>query len=175
MESGLFYFFAVTMLTSILIVISATNSIYSVLFLVLTFLSSAFLLFFLECDFLAFLFIMIYVGAITILFLFAVMLLDFKSTVFTFDFIKFFPFGSFVGGILIFEISSIIYKNFKNNYLLETLKENSLDNWYLLADKTTYIELFGQILYTHYVLQFLISGIILLLATVGVALLTRKL
>jgi NADH:ubiquinone oxidoreductase subunit 6 (subunit J) len=62
---------------------------------------------------------LIYVGAITILFLFAVMLLDFKSNLFMFDSVKYFPFGSFIGGVFLFELVSIIYKNFKFNYVFE--------------------------------------------------------
>ena len=175
MENGLFYFFSITMILSVFVVITTTNSIYSVLFLILTFVSSAFLLFLLECDFLAFLFIMVYVGAITILFLFAVMLLNFKSKIRSVDFIKYFPFGTFIGGILLFEIISIISKSFKHNYLPKSFVDNTFVDWYSLADKSTYVELLGQILYTHYVLQFLISGMILLLAIVGVTVLTRKL
>ena len=175
MESGLFYFFSTIMLISIFLVITVKNSIYSVLFLILSFFSSALLLFFLECDFLAFLFVLIYVGAITILFLFAVMLLDFKSNIFTFDSVKYFPFGTFIGSIFLFELLSIIYKNFKFNFSFKGFTDNNYNDWYVLTDKITYIEIFGQTLYTHYILQFLISGMILFLAVVGVAVLTRKL
>jgi NADH-quinone oxidoreductase subunit J len=175
MESGLFNFFAVIMLTSIFLVITVKNAIYSVLFLILSFVSSALLLFFLECDFLAFLFILIYVGAITILFLFAVMLLDFKSNIFALDSVKYFPFGTSIGSIFLFELLSIIYKSFKANYFLTEFKTNNYNNWYNLTDQITYVKLFGQTLYTHYVLQFLISGMILFLAVISVSVLTRKL
>ena len=175
MESGLFYFFAAIMLISIFSVITVKNSIYSVLFLILSFVSSALLLFFLECDFLAFLFILIYVGAITILFLFAVMLLDFKSNMFTLNLVKYFPFGTFIGSIFLFELLSIIYKSFKFNFFVDKFETNNYNNWYSLTDQISYIEIFGQTLYTHYVLQFLISGMILFLAVIAVSVLTRKL
>jgi NADH-quinone oxidoreductase subunit J len=45
-------------------------------------------------------------------------------------------------------------------------------NWYDKIDAITEIEAIGQVLYTHYILQFLIAGNILLLVTVGVVVLT---
>ena len=45
-------------------------------------------------------------------------------------------------------------------------------NWYEKIDCFTELETFGQVLYTSYVLQFLIAGIILLLSVVGAVVLT---
>ena len=45
-------------------------------------------------------------------------------------------------------------------------------NWFDKIDKVTEIELVGQIMYTDYVLQFLIAGNILLLATIAAVVLT---
>lgn len=153
-------------------VITVQNSVYSVLFLVLSFISSASLLFLLECEFIALLFIMIYVGAIAVLFLFVVMMLDTKVTSVSRDILKYFPFGSFIGIIFLSEIILFITEKFKNNPYLDSFLLNYYTNWFDNIDSLIEIETIGQILYTHYVLQFLIAGNILLLSVIGAVALT---
>jgi NADH-quinone oxidoreductase subunit J len=170
--SILFYFFSNFLLFSSLMVIVVQNSIYSVLFLVCSFLSAASLLFILECEFLALLFIIIYVGAIAVLFLFVVMMLDIKIVNLTKNTIKYFPFGSFISIVFLFEILAVILKNFKANPYQNSFFVNFYHDWYEKLDALTEIEALGQILYTHYVLQFLIAGYILFLAVVGSIVLT---
>ena len=153
-------------------VVVVQNSIYSVLFLVCSFISAASLLFILECEFIALLFIIIYVGAIAVLFLFVVMMLDIKTVNLTKNTIKYFPFGSFISIIFLFEILAIILKNFKSNPYQKEFLVNFYYNWYEKLDALTEIEAIGQVLYTHYVLQFLVAGYILFLAVVGSIVLT---
>jgi NADH-quinone oxidoreductase subunit J len=153
-------------------VIFVQNSVYSVLFLVLSFISAASLLFLLECEFIAFMFIIIYVGAIAILFLFVVMMLDIKIINIGKDSLKYFPVGSFIGIVFLIEILILIQESFKlNPYQFNDLF-NFYVNWYDKIDAISEIEAIGQVLYTHYVLQFLVAGNILLLATIGVVVLT---
>ena len=168
----LFYFFSLSLLISSFMVITVQNSVYSVLFLVLSFISSASLLFLLECEFIALLFIMIYVGAIAVLFLFVVMMLDTKVTSISRDILKYFPFGSFIGLIFLSEIFLFINEKFKNNPYLDSFLLNYYTNWFDNVDSLIEIETIGQILYTHYVLQFLIAGNILLLSVIGAVALT---
>lgn len=168
----LFYFISNILLFSSLMVIVVQNSIYSVLFLVCSFISAASLLFILECEFLALLFIIIYVGAIAVLFLFVVMMLDIKTINLTKDTIKYFPFGSFISTVFLFEILAVSLKNFQTNPYKESFLVNFYHNWYEKFDSLTEIEILGQILYTHYVLQFLIAGYILFLALIGSVVLT---
>jgi NADH-quinone oxidoreductase subunit J len=153
-------------------VIVVQNSVYSVLFLVCSFISAASLLFILECEFLALLFVIIYVGAIAVLFLFVVMMLDIKTVNLTKNTTKYFPFGSFISVVFLFEILTVIFKNFKANPYQNIFLVNFYHDWYENLDALTEIEALGQILYTHYVLQFLIAGFILFLATVGSIVLT---
>ena len=153
-------------------VIVVQNSIYSVLFLVCSFISAASLLFILECEFLALLFVIIYVGAIAVLFLFVVMMLDIKTVNLTKNTIKYFPFGSFISVVFLFEILTVILKNFKANPYQNIFLVNFYYDWYEKLDALTEIEALGQVLYTHYVLQFLIAGYILFLAVVGSIVLT---
>jgi len=172
LTNSLFYLFSNVLIISSFMVIFVQNAVYSVLFLVLSFISAASLLFLLECEFIAFMFIIIYVGAIAVLFLFVVMMLDIKVLNISKDSLKYFPFGSFIGLVFLVEILILVQESFQlNPYQLHDFF-NFYVNWYDKIDAVSEIEAIGQVLYTHYVLQFLVAGNILLLATVGVVVLT---
>jgi NADH-quinone oxidoreductase subunit J len=164
----LFYFFACVLVLSSLMIVFSQNSIYSVLFLVLSFVASSSILFLLECEYISLIFIIIYVGAIAVLFLFVVMMLDIKSIYLAKDSLKYFPFGSFLGLVFIFEILMIVPATFElvNPYNNSFLCNNHSD-WFQKLDYFTEILSIGHLLYTDYVIQFLLSGNILLLATIG--------
>lgn len=154
-------------------IIISQNSIYSVLFLVLSFVSSVCILFLLGCEFISLMFIIIYVGAIAVLFLFVVMMLDVKTINLTKDSLKYFPFGSFVGVVFLSEIIMLIPKTFdKTNPYSESFLSNLYIDWFFRLDHVSDIVAIGQILYTDYILQFLIAGNILLLAVIGPVILT---
>jgi len=168
----LFYLFSGILLLSSLMVILVQNSIYSVLFLVLSFISSAGILFLLKCEFLALMFIVIYVGAIAVLFLFVVMMLDVKTVSSKKDTLKYFPFGALIGGVFLTEILMVVGETFKSNPYENTFLGNFHFNWYERMDTFTEIQAIGQVVYTEYVLQFLIAGNVLLLATIAAVVLT---
>ena len=151
-------------------IIFVQNSIYSVLFLVLSFIASASILFLLKCEFLALMFIVIYVGAIAVLFLFVVMMLDVKTITIQKDIFKYFPFGIVISGIFLSEILIIVNETFKSNPYI--FLQNSYFNWYEHLDSFTEMQSIGQVIYTQYVLQFLIAGNVLLLATIAAVVLT---
>ena len=113
----------------------------------------------------ALLFIIIYVGAIAVLFLFVVMMLDVKVIESSKDLFKYLPIGSIVGLLFFIEITSVIYNSFlASPYLTKAAGieySNIYYNWYSKIDVLTDINSLGQILYTHYLLQFLIAGFIL--------------
>merc|ERR1712087_545242 len=163
-----FYFFSCVLLLSSLMIILSQNSIYSVLFLVLSFVSSSSILFLLECEYISLIFIIIYVGAIAVLFLFVVMMLDIKTGHVAKESLKYFPFGSFLGLVFILEILMVVPVTFElinpyNNSFLS----NDYSDWFQKLDYFTEILSIGHLLYTDYVIQFLLSGNILLLATIG--------
>jgi len=168
----LFYLFSIVLLLSSLMVILVKNSIYSVLFLVLSFIASASLLFLLKCEFLALMFIIIYVGAIAVLFLFVVMMLDIKTISSKKDTLKYFPFGALIGSVFLTEILLVIQETFQANPYGTTFLHNAHFNWYERLDSFTELHAIGQVVYTEYVLQFLIAGNVLLLATVAAVVLT---
>lgn len=163
-------------LTSLMVVLSA-HPIYSLLFLTASFILSAFLLLLLECEFLALIFILIYVGAIAILFLFAAMMLEAKSTFLNKNSTKHFPF--IVIYFLIFFIPLIyrIKKYFRSTFLEENLIDfysNRYINWFDTIDLTDDIRACGHMLYSFFVVQFLVTGLILLLITICVVHLTTS-
>lgn len=168
----LFFIFSFIILLSSLMVVIVQNSVYSVLFLVLSFVSSAGLLLIFECEFLALMFVIVYVGAIAVLFLFIVMMLDIKIVSSNKDTIKYFPVGLILGSIFSLEILVIVNENFKRNFYSNSVITNYYVNWLDKVDKFSDIEALGQLIFTQYVLQFLIAGNILLLATIAVVVLT---
>lgn len=149
-------------------IIFSQNSIYSVLFLVLSFVSSSSVLFLLECEYISLIFILIYVGAIAVLFLFVVMMLDIKTIYLAKDSLKYFPFGSFLGVVFLSEILIVVPSIFESsNPYSATFLANGYSDWLHKLDYFTEIISIGHLLYTDYVIQFLLSGNILLLATIG--------
>lgn len=172
-SSLLFIFLFLIVLNSILTIVSK-NSVHSVLFLVLNFLVSFGILILFERDFLALIFLIIYVGAISILFLFVIMMLDLKIINSSKDILKYFPIGSLLGLVFLSEICFYIKTCFISNPYAFDYLSNSYTNWFLYVNNLTDIVILGQIIYTHYVVQFLIVGLILLLAVIASVVLTKN-
>lgn len=169
----IFFFFSFVLVISSLMIIFSQNSIYSVLFLVLSFFSSSNILFLLECEYISLMFIIIYVGAIAVLFLFVVMMLDIKTLQLVKYSLKYFPFGSLIGIIFLVEILLIVPTTFEttNPYSVSFLS-NCYFDWFNQFDSFIEVSSIGHLLYTDYLIQFLLAGNILLLATVGPVALT---
>jgi NADH-quinone oxidoreductase subunit J len=175
---NIYYIFSTLLLVSSLSVVLLQNPIHSVIGLVISFLSSAGILFILQSEFFPLLFIIVYVGAIAVLFLFVIMMLDIKNLPKNkTNNLKHLLFGFFAAFSFLFFILSGI-NDFYYDKSIICLTENemfdllSLDYDYSQEDILTELEGLGQVVYTHYVLQFLISGLILSLAVVGVVILT---
>ena len=88
------------------------------------------------------------------------------------DSLKYLPFGFVIGLVFLTEILLIVKETFKSNPYKSDLLYNFYTNWYDKIDSFTEIQTLGQIIYTQYVLQFLIAGNVLLLATVAAVVLT---
>jgi NADH-quinone oxidoreductase subunit J len=161
------------LLGSASMVIISKNSLHSVLFLVTSFLSASILLFLFENEFLALFFLIIYLGAIAILFLFVVMMLDIKYRDLQTSRL-YLPVGVFIGLTLLVEVYGAFSKVFSKNTNVAGSPHNFYLNWYDTLDSLPDFYVFGQIFYTHFVLQILIAGLILYLAVIGVAFLTVK-
>jgi NADH-quinone oxidoreductase subunit J len=174
MINVLSYVFFFLLGLSSLCVVLLQNTFFALLFLILSFVLTSIILFFLECEFLALILIIIYVGAVAVLLLFVLLMLETKLKSLSKDLVRYFPFGVFITGIFFFQLVSLVSKNFSSNSYSNNFSFNSYFNWYEKLDSITDLEVYGQLLYTQFVLQVLIVGLILFLALVGVIYLTSK-
>lgn len=170
----LFYVCSIALIFCAVMVVTAQHPVFSLLFLVASFIFSSIILFLLECEFLALLFIVVYVGAIAILFLFSIMMLESKLTNLSRNTIKYFPVGIVFSIVLLTPLLNEINVHFSDTEVVSTsFYLNKYQNWYDLIDSTNDISVYGQVLYSYFVLQFLVSGLILLLILIGVVYLTN--
>jgi NADH-quinone oxidoreductase subunit J len=173
-ENIIFYLFSIFLVFSAFMVVVSQHPVFSLLFLVSSFVFASFILFLLECELLALLFIIVYVGAIAVLFLFAIMMLESKLTDLSRNVMKYIPVGFIFGIVFLFPQLREISKNFNKNIDYDLFYQNNFQNWYDLIDSTTDVEVYGQVLYSYFVLQLLIAGLILLLVLIGVVYLTNN-
>ncbi len=152
---------------SALMVVTSKNPVDSVLFLILVFLNAAGLTFLIEAEFIDLIFIIIYVGAIAVLFLFIVMMLEIKIQRGEGDVAQYLPFALLLGVIFFIQIFLSLEEVFANVSI-----KSDITSWYLLIDDLTNIEILGQLLYTDFLLCFLLAGILLLIAMIGAIILT---
>lgn len=151
---------------------SSVNSIESILFLILTFFNSAIILFFFHADFLGVIFIIVYVGAIAVLFLFVIMMLNVKigkkiNSFINLNVVMFLIIIHLIGlffsfGWQIFSLendSVLFFRNYEKTYFFDNLYN---------------IDILGQALYNHYLVCFLLAGLILLVALIGAIVLTLR-
>ncbi|HXR04641.1 MAG TPA: NADH-quinone oxidoreductase subunit J [Verrucomicrobiae bacterium] len=163
MEAILFYVFAaLTLLCGVLVVANpfSRNPVTSAMFLVLTIVSMAGLFVLLHAFFLAAVQIIVYAGAVIVLFLFVIMLLDLKEE----QRRKIKMFG-FVGGLI--SVGAIIV------ITLKCLRAANLSAQPSLTLDGGTAEL-GNLLFRQYVLPFEVVSVLLLVAMVGVILLSKK-
>ena len=163
----LVYYVDVFLVISVIFTIFSIHSIFALLFLVLTFILSAVLLLLLNCEFFAFMFLIIYVGGIIVLFLFVIMLLNIKFK----DLTKNLIFNNIIGFIFIlfFCLILLFYNNnifFYEYYYFFNLF--NFVNWKDLNNSNNEIEVYSLLLYTNFIIQFLLIGFVLLLVLLGV-------
>jgi NADH-quinone oxidoreductase subunit J len=119
-------------------------------------------------------FIIIYVGAIAVLFLFVIMMLESKLNNLSKNRMKYIPIGFVFGILFLVPMLSEISANFGNNPYANSFQSNTYVNWIDLVDSVSDVEVYGRVLYTYFVLQFLVAGLILLLVLIGVIHLTNN-
>ena len=161
-EALFFYLFAGVLLASGLMVVASRNPVYSVLFLILAFFNAAGLFVLIGAEFLAMLLVVVYVGAVAVLFLFVVMMLDINFAEMRAGFQKYLPLGLVVGGILVFELVTVMFGDAFSNAISPTVSN--------IANTTQ----LGGVLYTKYAFLFQIAGLILLVAMIGAISLTMR-
>ena len=158
----MFYVFAVlTLLCGILVIANpfSRNPVTSAMFLVLTIISMSGLFVLLHAFFLGIVQIIVYAGAVMVLFLFVIMLLDLKEELRR----KIKMFGLVAGLVSVSTVASIFLKS------LASVKTDAAPP---ALEGDTYA--LGKLLFTQYTLPFEIVSVLLLVAMIGVILLSKK-
>ena len=159
----LFYVFAAaTLLFGVLVIANpfSRNPVTSAMFLVLTIISMAGLFVLLHAFFLAAVQILVYAGAVIVLFLFVIMLLDLKEEVRR----KIKIYGLLAGLISVGAIIAIFFKSLRATPLNAQTSPS-------IEGGTAAL---GKLLFTNYVLPFEVVSVLLLVAMIGVILLSKK-
>ena len=173
----IFFLLSFICILSCILLITNRNPVYSVLSLVLLFVCGGILLLILGIDFLPFVFIVVYVGAVAVLFLFVVIILDIKLASGANN-LKQIP---LVFGVSLFSFLFLNYiiKPYQSHYYkyFTMYPEDYYDIYsedYYSNDDESSLSTLGQIMYTEYILHFVIGGLVLLVAIIGAIVLTSR-
>ncbi len=164
-----FYLFAALTIASAVFVITARNPVHSVLWLIVAFFNAAGLMVLVGAEFIAMLLVIVYVGAVAVLFLFVVMMLDIDFAELRAGFVRNFPLGLAIAGVLLAELVFGIGAYRAGSIELAT--EAGAQSAPMAASNTAAI---GQVLYGQYLFLFESAGIILLVAMIGAIVLTHR-
>src|SRR5947209_14755045 len=164
MSPLLFWVFALLMLVFGAAVVINRNPVASALSLVVSFLGLAALFVSLDAYFIGVIQILVYAGAIMVLFLFIIMLLDLRA-----EKLRKINWIASAGGIavalaLLIQIFSIVGRLPAAKEGFATLPKSTSDD----------VHRIGLLLFTNYTLPFQIIGIVILIATIGVIVLSRR-
>ncbi|MBE8221130.1 MAG: NADH-quinone oxidoreductase subunit J [Bdellovibrionales bacterium] len=160
----MFYFFAILLLFSAIIVVSTKNSMTAILALTGTMIVQAFLFFLLKAYFLGAVQLIVYTGAVMVLFVMVIMIFNNDKEVFKIPeppmsvWLKISAVAWFSG------LVSGIFLISKNSLHLTLVTDSNFSN--LLKDMS--INGLSQVLFTKYLLAFEVMGVFLLAITVGV-------
>lgn len=163
MTDWFFYIFSALTLAAAMAVVFSRNPVNAAMFLILTFLGMASLFVLLESYFLAVIQVLVYAGAVVVLFLFIIMLLDVKQE----SKAKMKPLtlvASVVGFAIL--LVGVVGITSSDNIAAET---GSLPE----ASGVT-LKNFGYELFTTYQLPMQVTGFLLLVAMIGVIVLSKK-
>ncbi|MGB9770493.1 MAG: NADH-quinone oxidoreductase subunit J [Candidatus Kapaibacteriota bacterium] len=160
-----FWFFAILIVGSALVVVLSRNMIYAVFALLFTFFGVAGIYVILNADFLAVTQIMIYIGGILVLLIFGIML---TSNITGVD-IRSGQTGKiqmFLAGLLtILSMVSLIYIAVTTKWKVSSTSPTEVN---------TTIDAIGKELLTNYLLAFESASVLLLIAIIGAALIARR-
>jgi len=159
-----FYMFALVLIASAVMVVTARQPVASVLFLILCFFNAAGLFLLIGAEFLAFIMLIVYVGAVAVLFLFVVMMLDVRGPEDRPSLKSQLPLGLGVGGALCVELIVAVWSWPAAKVIQAGSPTETVENTRAL----------GRVLYTHFAYPFEVSGLVLLVAMIGAITLTLR-
>jgi len=165
MASFVFFYFAVVIVLTSVLVIAFKNPIQSVLSLLLMFLHVAGLYVTLHAEFLFAVQLMVYAGAILVLYLFVVMLINVRVEQ---SFHSQLPVGLVFVIALLTEIVLVILQR------TSTGEADGLPTPSLTPNTIGNTEAIGEVLYTTYLFPFEVASLILLVAMVGSVILAKR-
>lgn len=168
-ESIIFYSLAAFILGFGVLVVTARNTVHSVLFLVANFLCVAVVYVMLAAEFLAVIQVLVYAGGIVVLYLFVVMLVNLKRPPEApLDRRRRSRFGFVMAGAVLAEITAILaYTATRPPTIVTAAPEapaSALGNTHVV----------GMLLYTDYLIPFEVASMLLLVAMIGAILLAKK-
>lgn len=180
MHDFLFILFSVLTLVSACLVITNRNPVNGAMYMILSLVGMAGLFLNLEAYFLAVLQVLVYAGAVMVLFLFIIMLIDAKKEETRLRYTGF----TALGGLLCFIIfSAAVYHLFTGSEALpeivrlpaaETLQVTEQGGGKVALHYASSPEAFGYGLFTKYMLPLQMTGFLLLIAMIGVIVLSKR-
>jgi NADH-quinone oxidoreductase subunit J len=154
----IFYVFTVVLIAAATMVITAKNPVKAVLFLVVAFFASSVLWMLMQAEFLALVLIFVYVGAVMTLFLFVVMMLRTNASDSKVSFVRYYPFGLLA---LVVLVGTAFYVFSANHWSPSSTLPTHYDAHY------NNIQAMGMLLFTHFLLPFEISAVLLLVGMIS--------
>jgi NADH-quinone oxidoreductase subunit J len=162
-----FYLFAVMVLLSAALTITARNPVHAVLWLILAFFNAAGLMVLVGAEFIAMLLVIVYVGAVAVLFLFVVMMLNIDFAELRSGFVRYLPVGLLLAIGLAVEVFMAL-----GAYSVGAIE---LSRRAAPIDAAVpNIQAIGNLLYTRYLFIFEGAGLVLLVAMIGAIVLTHR-
>ena len=162
-----FYLFAVMVLLSAALTITARNPVHAVLWLILAFFNAAGLMVLVGAEFIAMLLVIVYVGAVAVLFLFVVMMLNVDFAELRAGFARYAAIGLALAIALAAEVM-IAFGAWSAGGIELARRAAPID------PGVSNIAAIGQLLYTRYLFVFEGAGLVLLVAMIGAIVLTHR-
>lgn len=167
MDTYLFYFFACAALASSIAVVVNRNPVGSIVALVLTLFTTSVLYIMLSAQFVAVVQVLIYAGAIMVLFMFTVMFLILRDESLNFD-----------AQNVPLKISSVLAVLFVTAILVQNIiigssSPQSLASISVPEDYGS-VETVGTSIFTDYILPFELTSVLILIAIIGVIVISKR-
>jgi len=164
MAPVLFYFFAIMTLVFAVAVVANRNPVASALSLVLSFLGLAALFVGLDAYFIAVIQVLVYAGAVMVLFLFIIMLLDLRAE--ERRKVNIFAFAG--GGLVAVAFAAQVWM------VLQRFDAGKVAFTPLPPERIDDVRNVGRILFSTHNLPFQVIGVLILVATIGVVVLSKR-
>lgn len=169
LEAIVFYTLAACIIMFGVLVVTARNTVHSVLFLVANFLCVAIIYVMLAAEFLAIIQILVYAGGIVVLYLFVVMLMNLKRPpAASPDTRRQSRLGFAIAAVMLAEIAAVLVYSAARPASVVAAAANTP----VPAGGNT--EIVGMLLYSDYLVPFEVASMLLLVAMIGAILLAKK-